>query len=96
MQVNIKAIFHLLFTKSNDWKYEKELRVTLTNAETDDERKVNFKDKDILSIYFGVNSEQSTIDKLINLIALNYSSEITFYKGKMSNNDFNINWKKNN
>lgn len=89
-----RAIFHLLFTKSNDWKYEKELRVPLTNVETDEERKVEFKEKDILSIYFGVNSEQSTIDKLINLIAKNYSSEIAFYKGKMSNNDFNINWKK--
>nr|WP_288956276.1 DUF2971 domain-containing protein [uncultured Polaribacter sp.] len=89
-----RAIFHLLFTKSNDWKYEKELRIPLTNIETNKERKVNFRDNDIISIYFGVNCEQSTKDRLTNLITENYSSEIVFYNGKMSNNEFNIKWEK--
>ncbi len=87
-----RAIFHLIYTKSNDWEYEYELRSSVTNIQTENERKIKFRESDIVSIYFGVNSKENTIHRLKNLIAKNYTSKIKFYKGKKSNNDFKIKW----
>jgi hypothetical protein len=87
-----RAIFHLIYTKSNEWKYEQELRASLIEVQTDEGRKVSFREKEILSIYFGINCKEKTINKLKGIIEKNYSNNIIFYKGIMSKNDFKIKW----
>jgi hypothetical protein len=87
-----RAIFHLIHTKSNEWKYEQELRASLMEVQTDEGRKISFRENEILSIYFGVNCEEKTIDKLKGIIEKNYSHNIIFHKGIMSKNDFIIDW----
>jgi len=89
-----RAIFHLLFTKSDEWKYEQELRIALTNIQSEEDRKVPYKDNDLLSIYFGVNCQEETINRVLKLIRNNYSSQINFYVGETLKNNYGINWKK--
>jgi len=87
-----RAIFNLIYSKSNYWKYEEELRSLVSNCETEGDRKIGFRESDIISIYFGVNTEINTIERIQNIIKENYNSNVKFYKGKKSNKEFSIIW----
>lgn len=67
--VSDQPILYMLKTKSNIWKYEKEVRITGTNF-IFNEHLLNFikLEPDILShLYIGINVDPDSIDKLLEL-----------------------------
>lgn len=54
------AINHLIFTKSKDWKYEKEIRAFTML----DNGKVDFDIKNLTEIIFGCKTDKNTISKI--------------------------------
>lgn len=65
-----------LFSKSNQWKYEREGRFILSRPTT-----LTLPEKHIESIYFGINSSDSDVN-LIKKLARSYSGCETFYKAR--------------
>lgn len=88
---NRDALYHLIYTKSSEWAYEKELRSFVEPKDGD--RKVEYNPNAIKAIYFGVNTDLSTI-KLIGLEALKNNPKVKFFKGKRDTSAFNIEWKR--
>lgn len=88
------AIFHMIFTKANQWSYEEELRCIQNNLQDNNSRKIPFRKEDIKAIYLGVNCEESTKDKIIEIAKNIYDTKIYIFQGKLSESTFEIVWKK--
>lgn len=96
------ALYHMLYSKSLEWEYEEELRLIKTNIEKDEDRRLYYSDEDIKAIYFGVNTDIKVIERVIEIINTKFSpllineekvlSRIRFFKGKVSENAFQIVW----
>lgn len=86
------SLYHLIYTKASNWKYEQELRSFDYNLFNEESRKIKFIDTDIKAIYFGVKTEKSNIELIRKIIIENYSNNISFFQGKKSNSSFEINW----
>lgn len=80
------AIYHLVFTKSDDWKYEKEIRAfrMLGKGRTDFDI-INFTE-----IIFGCKTDQSTILKMKNLVIDLKYKHIRFRQAKQTKSSFKL------
>jgi hypothetical protein len=87
-----KALFHMVFTKSKQWKYEEELRSINTHFTDFNSRKMSFLKEDIKSIYLGVNCEPQQKKKILSIIENIYDNKIQLFEGSLSNNSFEIEW----
>lgn len=88
------AIFHMIFTKAKQWSYEEELRSIQNNLLDNNARKIPFRKGDIKAIYLGVNCEESTRDKITEIVNVIYESKIIVFQGKLSESTFEIVWEK--
>ena len=66
------AIANMIFTKSLDWQYEEELRCIGDGLISQDERKKYYNASKLKAIYLGVKCEESTIEKVRDIINRKY------------------------
>lgn len=85
------SIFNMIFTKSLDWQYERELRILETNLKHENQRKQVFNKSFIKAVYIGVNSEPSTIERIKRIVASNYKG-VKLFQGYKNPNSFAINF----
>jgi len=88
---NLNSMYHLIFTKSNDWEYEQELRSLVELKEG--ERKINYDPKCIKAVYFGVNASDDLIYEIANSV-IEKNPKSKFYRGNLEKNAFEIAWKR--
>jgi hypothetical protein len=80
------AVYHLIFTKSNDWDYEKEIRMFRTLYKGS----VTIDITNLTEIIFGCKTDLLTIKKVKNLISdLNYK-HIKFKQAKQTKSSFQL------
>jgi len=80
------VIYHLIFTKSDDWSYEKEIRAfrMLSNGS------INFEISYLQEIIFGCKTEQSIIEKIKNIVSKNKYKNIKFSKARQTKSSFKL------
>lgn len=83
------SIYNMIYTKSNEWSYEKEWRMLKTGLLTDKDRKVNFKNSSLKSIYLGIKCEEETINRIKSIIKSKYPNT-TLYQAFRNNDSFKI------
>jgi hypothetical protein len=88
------AIFHVIFTKAQQWKYEQELRSIRNNLSDDSSRKIAYRKKDIKALYLGVNCSDSLKKELLKIVNEVYQNRIEVFEGNLSNSNFEIVWNK--
>jgi hypothetical protein len=87
-----EALYHLIYTKSDSWKYERELRSFLKVESNEiNSRKIKYNPQSLKAIYFGVRSEDSFMQQ-IKEIAIEKNPKIKFYRGKLKQHEFGIDW----
>ncbi|AEA42588.1 DUF2971 domain-containing protein [Fluviicola taffensis] len=88
------ALYHMIYTKSEEWSYEKELRsfkkITYNNTEA---RKINFDFKMLKAIYFGVNAQVDFIKNVKEILSTK-DTTCQLYFGRLKKNEFGIEWVK--
>jgi hypothetical protein len=90
----IDSFVHLIYSKSECWAYEKELRTFIPNIKNDEERKRLFDKGDLLSVYLGAKCSQELENKIKVILKAVYASKPQLYKAKLSDNEFKIVWEK--
>jgi hypothetical protein len=96
---NIKdSEFHIAYSKSIEWKYENEYRSIVNNIDSKNQnsRKIEFNEKRLKAIYFGVKASDELKFKIIEILKENYSNfkEIELYETYLKQNSFEIESKK--
>lgn len=88
------AFYHLIYSKSDCWSYEHELRTFKSDLQNDNDRKVLFEKEDLLSVYLGVRCSPEDEHEIKTIIRDVYSNKVNFYKAKFANNSFSLVWEK--
>ncbi|MFH4966540.1 DUF2971 domain-containing protein [Gaetbulibacter sp. M235] len=85
------SIFHLLKTKSKNWKYEREVRIIYTNLTLNKEleRFISFGNESISEIIFGASFEDDKNPQLMNTISEKYDFS-NKYRMKLKKNSFSL------
>ena len=96
---NVKdSEFHITYSKSIEWKYENEYRSIVNNIDSKNQnsRKIEFNEKRLKAIYFGVKASDELKLKIIEILKENYSNfkEIELYETYLKQNSFEIESKK--
>ncbi|SHI67279.1 Protein of unknown function [Arenibacter nanhaiticus] len=96
---NVKdSEFHITYSKSVEWEYEKEYRSIVNNIDSKNQnsRKIKFNEERLKAIYFGVNASDELKLKIIEILKENYSNfiEIELYETFLKKNSFEIESKK--
>ena len=86
------SIFHMIYTKSDDWRYEEELRSLKANFTDEKTRKVFFRKQDVKAIYLGVKIEDKLKNEILSIAKEVYENKIQIFKGSLSPNSFEIHW----
>ncbi len=82
------AVYHLIFTKSKDWAYEKEIRLIRIL----DYGKTNFQIEHLCEIIFGCKTEKSVITRMKKLVAGLEMKHIKFTQAKQTKSSFELNF----
>jgi hypothetical protein len=82
-----KALENWLFTKSLDWKYEKEIRLAFVGNGQSIFENIIFQPGNVKEIYFGLNCLKDVENDLKNLSAYKH---VTFYRIIRQHKSFNI------
>lgn len=85
-----KSIEKIVSTKSNDWKYESEVRIIKANTNG----LIKFKPSSISKIYFGCRSEKSFINEIKNLCLKDELKHIEFFLMEKEKFEFSLKPKK--
>lgn len=88
------AFHHLIYSKSDCWSYEHELRTFIPDVKKDDDRKVSFQKDDLLSVYLGVRCLPDDEHEIKTIIRDVYSNKVNLYKAKYANSSFSLVWEK--
>ncbi|MBT9392852.1 DUF2971 domain-containing protein [Hymenobacter sp. NST-14] len=83
------SIFNMIYTKSREWSYEKEWRVLKTGLLKNSDRKINFNQIFLKSIYLGIKCENETIEKIKNICKAKYPN-IKIHQAFKCNESFKI------
>lgn len=83
------AVFHLVYTKSKAWEYEEELRALVPNLGKDELRKIRYRSEDLKAIYLGVNSTDSLVKQIIDIVNLKYP-DTSIFKAEKSVGSFSL------
>jgi hypothetical protein len=86
------SIFHMIYTKSDNWKYEEELRSLGSNFTDEKSRKVSFRKQDVKAIYLGVKIEDKLKNEILSIVREVYENKIHVFIGRLSPNSFEIHW----
>lgn len=78
----------IISTKSEDWKYEEEIRIYKSVAGV-----VSIKPKAITGIYFGINTSDENIKKIQDACTKNNLSHVKFYKAIKKYGEFKLDFK---
>jgi len=73
-----------LYTKSNEWKYEREHRLTKIRGAN---KAVNFPSECLIGIYFGYNMSYDVIDEIIELTRTRFPN-LKYFKMNLSKTKF--------
>jgi hypothetical protein len=92
----------MLYSKSEDWKYEKELRLIKSDINSELDRKYYYDKNDIRVIYFGVNASEELINPFKSILKQTFYFDdkknekiipyIQLYMGLLAENKFNLSW----
>jgi hypothetical protein len=88
------AFYHLIYSKSDCWSYEHELRTFISDIKKDIDRKFSFEKDDLLSVYLGVRCSLEDEHEIKTIIKDVYSNKVNLYKAKFANNSFSVVWEK--
>lgn len=88
------AFYHLIYSKSDCWSYEHELRTFQSDLKNDNDRKVSFQKDDLLSVYLGVRCLPDDEHEIKTIIRDVYSNKVNLYKAKYANSSFSLVWEK--
>jgi len=80
------AIYHLVFTKSDDWSYEKEIRVFRMISKG----AIDFDVSNLTQIIFGCKADQSTIEKIKKIVLENNYKHIKFGQARQTKSSFKL------
>jgi len=83
---------HLIYSKSECWEYENELRTFITDINNDNERQVPFDRNDLLSVYLGVKCPPDYENEIKVILKEVYENKVKLFRGKLSNDAFEILW----
>ncbi|MBU2060321.1 MAG: DUF2971 domain-containing protein [Bacteroidetes bacterium] len=86
------AVFHMIFTKAQQWEYEEELRSINSHFTDTTSRKVPFLKEDIKAIYLGVKIEDKIKKEILAITKEVYENKIQIFAGNLSPNSFEIHW----
>lgn len=79
-----EAIYHLVFTKAADWKYEKEIR----SIRILDKGAIDFDINQLEEIIFGCRTEETITKKIIKITSDKKYKHIKFKKAKQTKSSF--------
>jgi len=84
-------ITKMLFSKSNIWKYENEVRVFTFSKTNENYEDIPFKRNSLKKVILGYKTDKDTTKELVRIIAEKYDpSKITFEKMKLDPDTFSF------
>lgn len=89
-----EAFYHIIYSKSDCWSYEHELRAFKSDLTKENDRRVLFDKDELLSVYLGVRCSAEHEHQIKTIIKDVYLNKVNLYKAQYAESSFSIVWKK--